>query len=222
MEAVTHHRPLLEDELRRMRELLLAMGDRVDEAIDAAVRALTDRDVQGAARVLAADRDVNAAEAEVRELAFTLILTQQPVARDLREIISILHMASELERMGDHCVNVARTARDLADLPALSTYVDLPVLGRLCAEQLRDILSAVVARDCERGRAVAAADDRVNRVYHRIVDDLLQMMVTDSSTVYAGTRMMMVALNLERIGDRVTNLAEDLVFLENGDIEDLG
>jgi len=87
---------------------------------------------------------------------------------------------------------------------------------------VRDILSALIARDVDRARAIAARDDRVNRIHHRIVDDLIQLMTEDGDAVFRGTKLIMVAQNFERIGDRVTNLAEDLIFLETGQIEELG
>ena len=223
MEPLAHpHRPSLESEQRQVRELVLEMGEMVDAAITQATRALVDRDVDMASRVVAGDAMVNARQAEVHEHCLSVILTQAPVARDLREILGFLHMSDELERMGDHCVNVARIARNLADLPPLASPVDLAVLSRTCAEQVRDMLNALVARDIDRAREIAARDDRVDRIYHRIVDDILQLMVADSRNVYAGTQLILVAMNLERIADRVTNLAEDLVFLETGNVEELG
>jgi phosphate transport system protein len=223
MEPLAHpHRPSLETEQRQVRELVLEMGEMVDVAIAQATRALVDRDIETASRVIAGDSAVNARQAEVHEHCLSVILTQAPVARDLREILGFLHMSDELERMGDHCVNVARIARNLADLPPLSAPVDLAVLSRTCAEQVRDMLNALVARDIDRAREIAARDDRVDRMYHRIVDDILQLMVADSRDIYAGTQMILVAMNLERIADRVTNLAEDLVFLETGNVEELG
>jgi phosphate transport system protein len=223
MEPLAHpHRPSLETEQRRVRDLVLEMGEMVDVAISRATRALLERDVQMATEVISGDGAVNARQAEVHEHCLSVILTQAPVARDLREILGFLHMSDELERMGDHCVNVARIGRNLADLPPLRTPVDLAVLSRTCAEQVRDMLNALVARDIDRAREIAARDDRVDRIYHRIVDDLLQLMVAESRDVYAGTQLILVAMNLERIADRVTNLAEDLVFLETGNVEELG
>ncbi|HSP08936.1 MAG TPA: phosphate signaling complex protein PhoU [Candidatus Dormibacteraeota bacterium] len=223
MEPLPHPlRPSLESEQRQVRELVLEMGEMVDVAISQATRALVDRDIGMASAVLAGDAVVNERQAEVHEHCLSVILTQAPVARDLREILGFLHMSDELERMGDHCVNVARIARNLADLPPLASPVDVAVLSRTCAEQVRDMLNALVARDIDRAREIAARDDRVDRIYHRIVDDILQMMVSHSRNVYVGTQLILVAMNLERIADRVTNLAEDLVFLETGNVEELG
>jgi phosphate transport system protein len=216
------HRPILQEEMERMREMLLDLGRRVDTAIGRATHGLVGRDVEACARVIAEDHHVNELQREVRELCFTAVLTQAPVARDLREILGIQHMAAELERMGDHCVSIAKIGRLLADLPEIKPKVDLPAIAQLTQEQLRGMLSALVARDVDAARIVAAKDDRIDRMYHRVFDDLLQCMVEDGTNVYAGTNLIMVAHHLERIADRVTNLAEDLVFLETGSIEELG
>ena len=223
MEPLAHpHRPSLEIEQRRVRDLVLEMGEMVDAAITRATRALVERDIQIAGEVIAGDDIVNARQAEVHEHCLSVILTQAPVARDLREILGFLHMSDELERMADHCVNIARIARNLADLPQLEGPIDIPVLARTVAEQVSDMLNALVGRDIDRARMIAARDDRVDRIYHRIVDDLLQLMVEDGRNVYSGTQLILVSMNLERIADRVTNLAEDLVFLETGSVEELG
>ena len=223
MEPLAHRlRPSLESEQRQVRDLVLEMGEMVDVAIARATRALLDRDVEIASQVITGDAAVNARQAEVHEHCLSVILTQAPVARDLREILGFLHMSDELERMGDHCVNVARIGRNLADLPPLRAPIDLAILSRTVAAQVRDMLNALVGRDIDRAREIAARDDRVDRIYHRIVDDILQLMVADTRDVYAGTQLILVAMNMERIADRVTNLAEDLVFLETGNVEELG
>jgi phosphate transport system protein len=223
MEPLAHPlRSSLESEQRQVRDLVLEMGEMVDVAIAHATRALLDRDVEMASQVITGDADVNARQAEVHEHCLSVILTQAPVARDLREILGFLHMSDELERMGDHCVNVARIGRNLADLPPLRAPIDLAILSRTVAAQVRDMLNALVGRDIDRAREIAARDDRVDRIYHRMVDDILQLMVADTRDVYAGTQLILVAMNLERIADRVTNLAEDLVFLETGNVEELG
>jgi phosphate transport system protein len=223
MEPLAHPlRSSLASEQRQVRDLVLEMGEMVDVAIAHATRALLDRDVEMASQVIIGDAAVNARQAEVHEHCLSVILTQAPVARDLREILGFLHMSDELERMGDHCVNVARIGRNLADLPPLRAPIDLAILSRTVAAQVRDMLNALVGRDIDRAREIAARDDRVDRIYHRIVDDILQLMVADTRDVYAGTQLILVAMNLERIADRVTNLAEDLVFLETGNVEELG
>ncbi len=207
--------------LRTLRELILSMGDDLDEAMARATTGLVQRDVDLCTGVIEDDARVNATLLEVRAVSFAA-LAEGPDPGELRAILGLLHMASELERMADHCANIARIGRELADLPPLAADVDLPRLAVTCGEQVRQMLVALIAGDVERARDVAARDDLVNRMYHRIVDDLVQLMTENGDTVYRGTKLVIAAQNFERIGDRVTNLAEDLIFLETGRIEELG
>ena len=216
------HRGILDDELKRLRTFVTDMGELVEGAITQAMAGLTEREISLCNKVIAEDSVLNEHQRQLRELSFTIMLTQSPVARDLREIIGLLYMSSEFERMGDHCVSIAKIARNLADLPEIKGYVDLPKLAEYCSDQVRGILSAVETRDALLARRIAASDDRVDRVYHRLFDDLIQMMTDDVSAVYRATNLVFIAHHLERIADRVTNIAEDLVFLETGAIEELG
>jgi len=220
--ALRKRSPLLAEEQRRIRELILTMGDLVDAAISQATLGLVNRDPGLCTKVIADDQLVNEMQREAGQICFTVLLTESPGPAELREIMGFLHMSSELERMGDHCVNIARIGRTLADFPDLRPAIDIPRMSQYCAEQVRDMLGALVVRDVARARSIAARDDRVDRVYHRLLDDLLHLMVNDSDTVFRATNYILVAHNLERIADRVTNLAEDLVFVETGDIEELG
>ena len=208
------HHPTLGAELTHLRRIVADMGELVDAAITQATSGLAERDVSLCARVIADDALVNDRQRELRELSFSLIVNQSPEARELREIIGLLNMSSELERMGDHCVSIAKLARNLADLPPLETYVDVPKMAAYCSDQVRGILAAMVSRDVLQARRIAAGDDRVDRIYHRLFDDLIQMMTEDNTTVFRATNLVFIAHHLERIADRVTNIAEDLVFLE--------
>lgn len=212
----------LERDLEQVRSITLTMGELVDHAIHRATRGLLARDVAASNEVIRGDAQLNALQARVREICLSALQTRTAGARDVRELLGFQHMSSELERMGDHCVNIARTARDLADLPPIADYIDLSKLSQLVAGQVRDMLSALVAHDIDGARGVAARDDLINRLYHRLVDELIAMMAEHADTVYSGTKLINVCQNLERIGDRVTNLAEDLIFLETGEIEELG
>jgi phosphate transport system protein len=215
------HRLAMDQDMRRIREVVLLMGERVENAITQASDGLVRRDVDACTEVVEGDAAINQLQTEVRDLCFTVILTQAPVASDLREIMGFFHMASELERMGDHCVSIAKIARRLIDSPPLDPPVDISKLADRCAEQVRGILAALVSRDVAAARTVAARDDRVDRVYHRLFDDLVQLGEDDSANVYRATSLIFIAHHLERIADRVTDLAEDLVFLETGVIEEL-
>jgi phosphate transport system protein len=197
------------------------MGSLVEEAIRGAVDALVRHDADAALAVIHGDERVNEMQRRVAAAITTTIATQSPVARDLRFLLALDHVTYELERMGDHASSVAKQARKLAPLPSLKRYVDLPEMGELVARQVHGILRALVAVDEVAARRVAAEDDEVDHLYRRIFDELIEMMRADPDNVDRGTRLLFAAYYTERIGDRVTNIAEDVVFLSSGQIEDL-
>ncbi len=216
------HRPVLDEELGRLRACVVRMGELVDHGICEAMAGLARRDIDRCTAVVAEDARINALHLEVRERSFAILLTQAPLGYDLRETMGLLHMASELERMGDHCVSIAKLAREVAHQPEVATGVDLTAIGRSCSEQVRGVLGAMIARSADQARRVAAGDDAIDRAYRRAFDLLVQTITADRGSVYAGTQLLLLAHHLERIADRVTNIAEDLVFLETGVIEELG
>ncbi|MEO8625663.1 MAG: phosphate signaling complex protein PhoU, partial [Candidatus Limnocylindrales bacterium] len=199
----------------------LRMGSLVASQIGAAIEALVDHDAEKATAAIVGDGRINEAQRHVATLIVTAIATQSPVARDLRFLLALDHVNYELERMGDHAASVAKQARKLAPNAPLKQYVDLPRMGELAAEQVRGVLRALVDLDVDAARAVAKRDDEVDALYHAIFDEVLELMRADAGNVERGTRILFAAHYLERIGDRVTNIAEDVVFQATGDIEDL-
>jgi phosphate transport system protein len=214
-------RDALDRELRSVKDGVLRMGSLVEQQILAALQALVDHDAEAAVAVMARDRQVNEVQEEVSGLITTTIATQQPVARDLRFLLALDHVTYELERMGDHATSVAKQARKLAPEPPLAGYLGLPQMARIAAELVRGVLMALVDIDEERARAVAARDDEIDDLYHATFDRVLDLMRADPGNVDRGARILFAAHYLERIGDRVTNIAEDVVFLAHGTIEDL-
>ena len=211
----------LESEERDIKDAILRMGSLVAERVVAAIDALERHDEAAALAVITGDEALNAAQRAISGKVSLVIATQQPVARDLRLLLTLDHVAYDLERMGDHAASVAKQARKLAPHAPIKDYVRLPEMGRLVAEQVRDVLTAVVDVDEERARAVAARDDDVDERYHAIFAETLDLMRADPANVDPGARILFAAHYLERIGDRVTNIAEDVVFLATGDVEDL-
>ena len=211
----------LDHDLREVKDAVLRMGLLVEEAIRAAIDALVAHDAEAATAVIVNDRRINEQQREVSTLITRTIATQSPVARDLRHLLSLDHVAYELERMGDHAGSVAKQARKLAPEPPLKRYVDVPAMGELAAQLLGGILRALVDVDVAAARAVAARDDEIDALYHRTFDEVVGLMRADPANVERGTRILFDAYYLERIGDRVTNIAEDVVFLASGEIEDL-
>jgi phosphate transport system protein len=174
-----------------------------------------------ATAVIVNDRRINEAQRGVSTLITRTIATQAPVARDLRFLLALDHVSYELERMGDHAASVAKQVQQLAPLPPLARYVEVPAMGELAAALVGEILRALVDVDVARARAVAARDDEIDRLYRMMFDEVIDLMRADPGNVERGTRILFAAYYLERIGDRVTNIAEDVVFLASGEIEDL-
>ena len=221
MSDVVNHstRSVLDRELAEVRELALRMAAFVERAIPRSVAALVQGDTGLCDEVITGDAELNALQLQLRELAVTTILTQAPVDGDLRRLLAYLHMSAELERMGDHCSSIARIARELADAPPEG---GLSRMAELCRIQLSEMLDAVIDGDVEEARLVASHDDRVDRVYRRLFDEKVRACAAGEETAARATRLTLVAHHLERIADRVTNMGEDLVYLQTGAVEELG
>ena len=211
----------LDRDLREIKDRVLRMGGLVEAAIVAALSALVEHDAAAAEAVIVNDRYINESQRAVSSMITTTIATQAPVARDLRFLLTLDHVSYELERMGDHAGSVAKQARKLAPYPPLMGQVDLPEMAELASRLIHGVLRALVDTDEAAARAVAAEDDKVDALYHRTFDEVLDLMRADPANVDRGARILFAAHYLERIGDRVTNIAEDVVFLATGEIEDL-
>jgi phosphate transport system protein len=216
-----HMRESLDSEMRDVKDGVLRMGSYVEDQILAATQAIMHRDATLAAQVIASDARINEVQRGVSAIVAMAIATQAPVARDLRFLLALDRVTYELERMGDHAGSVAKQARKLVGAASMVTYDELVPMAKLAAQQVRDVVLALVDIDQERARLVASRDDQIDKLYHELFDDVLAEMRSDSSKVEPGTRILFAAHYLERIGDRVTNIAEDVVFLATGEVEDL-
>ena len=214
-------RESLDHEMREVKDGVLRMGSYVEDQILAAHDAIMNRDAKLAAQVIASDGRVNETQRAVSGIVAMTIATQAPVARDLRFLMALDRVTYELERIGDHAGSVAKQARKLAGVTSMVTYDELTPMAQLAARQVRDVVLALVDIDEHKAREVAARDDEIDRLYHQVFDDVLAEMRTDPAKVDPGTRILFAAHYLERIGDRVTNIAEDVVFLATGEVEDL-
>ncbi len=208
-------------EIGEVKDNVLRMGSLVESQIRAAIAALIAHDADAALRVIIDDRQINEVQRKATAMIAAVIATQNPVARDLRYLLTLDHVSYELERMGDHAGSVAKQARKLAPYPPMENFVDLPTLGERVAELVHGIIRALVEVDEAQAREVAKLDDQVDNLYHAIFDRVLELMRDDPANVEPGTRILFASHYLERIGDRVTNIAEDIVFLASGEVEDL-
>jgi len=217
----TRSRAGLDRDERLVKDGILRMGSLVEEQIRAAVRAVVDRDLDLADQVIRGDDRINEAQREVADAIVMTIATQSPVARDLRFLMALDHVAFELERIGDHASSVAKQARRLADEPPLKEVADLARMGNLAADQVGGILTALIDVNDRVAREVAARDDEIDHDYHALFGHVIERMRNDPTTVERGTRLILASHWIERIGDRVTNVAEDVVYLATGRVEDL-
>lgn len=214
-------RQVLDQDLKRMQDDLLRMGGLIDRAIARAMRALAVRDVRLARDVVADDAGINTLRFQIEDNCLATIATQQPTAVDLRRIVASVILASELERMGDYAAGIAKTVLRMGDEPLLKPLVDMPRMAEEDRQMLADALDAYVARDADKARAVAARDDVVDNLYNQIFREVLSCILEDPATTTRALFLLFSAHNLERIGDRVVNIAERVIFMSSGEMREL-
>ena len=208
--------------LREIQDDVLAMGSMVSKAILRSVEALKDRDLELAKQVVEDDKKVNRKRFEIEEKCIELIATQQPMASDLRIIVAVFNIVSEVERIGDYAEGIAKIAVLIGDEPPLKPLIDIPRMAELTVDMLRRSLDAFVNRDAEAARKVSDQDDAVDHLYDQVFRELLTFMAEDPKTITRATRLIWVAHNLERSADRVTNICERVVFVVTGKMEEIG
>ena len=207
--------------LEAVKDDVLRLGAKVEEALERAGRALVERDSELADRVRWEDRNVNDLQREINADITTLIATQGPVARDVRELLALYHAAAELERMGDYAVSIAKLAQQLASEPETPILKQVPRMEQICREQLRAAMRALVDVSESEAREVCRRDDEIDQLYASVYADALAMMELAPDRARQATHMLFAAHHLERLGDRVTNIGEDVVYLATGQVEDL-
>ncbi len=212
----THTDKAFEQDLRDLREKLLAMGAKVEALIADSMRALTDRDSELAEHVIQADQDINRLEVDIDELCRRILALRQPAASDLRLITTSLKIVTDLERIGDLAVNIAERARDLNQAPPLKAFVDTPQLAAMAQQQLKKALDAFVSADATKAEEVRDDDDNLDVLYLKVFNELLGYMMEDSKNIRRATALMFIAKHLERIGDHATNVAEMVVYMVRG------
>ena len=204
------------DELSQVKVRLLTMSGEAEAALGLAVEALLERDADKARQVISNDRAIDNMEMEVEEQCINLLALQQPMARDLRMLTSALKIANDLERVGDHAVNIAQSAERLAEARAIAPEPEIVEMARLSREMLSDALEAFIRGDAQGGRDVCLRDDKVDALHRSVFRILLTHMMEDPHTISTGMELFLVSRNLERVADLATNIGEDVVFLVEG------
>ncbi len=215
-------RGTLDRELQRIYDNIVLMGAMLEKAIRRSIQALQDRDVELARQIIADDSEINKLRYETEEQCLTLIATQQPVAGDLRSIIAAMHIAVELERMADHAEGNAHLVLRMADEPLLKPLIDIPKMADIACDMLNASLESFTKQKPKTAKKAAKKDDRIDQLYDQVFRELLTYMIQDPRNINRATYLLWVAHNLERIGDRVTNISERVVFMATGKMKELG
>ena len=208
--------------LREIQDDILVMGSMVSKAIIRSVEALKSRDIKAANQIIADDQVINRKRFEIEESCIELIATQQPMATDLRTITAILNITTEIERIGDYAVGIARIVILIGNEPLLKPLVDIPLMAEKTVDMLDRCLQAFTNRDAEAAKKIAREDDEIDNLYDQIFRELLSIMAEDPKTITRATRLMWTAHNLERAADRVTNICERVVYIVTGKMEEIG
>ena len=207
--------------LREMQDEVLQMGAMIEKALGDSMKALKTRDLALARQVLEQDKSVNKKRFEIEERLLDTMSCQSPMASDLRTLLTILSIVTDLERIGDHAAGNAKVALLLGDEPPLKPLIDLPRMNEKVIDMLRRSLNAFIAHDAEAARNIVPEDDEIDHLYDQVFRELLTFMMEDPRTITRATRLIWVGHNLERTGDRVTNICERVVFMVTGKMEEL-
>jgi phosphate transport system protein len=208
--------------LRDIQEEVRSMGDMARIALLGSIDALKSRDLDKAHQLIADDQQINQRRFEIEEQCIQLIATQQPLASDLRFIVAVLNIITELERIGDYAVGIARVVIMIGDEPPLKPLIDIPRMVEKAVDMLKRSLEAFIDGSAEEATRIIGEDDFVDSLYDQIYRELLVFMMEDPKTLTRATRLMWVAHNLERSADRVTNICERVVFVATGKMEEIG
>jgi len=208
-------------DLHRLREEILSMGDLVGQTIGDAVLSLKDRDVELAQKVIDMDKKIDALDHSIEENCMRLLALQQPMARDLRLIISVLRMSIDLERMGDLALEIGVITKMTANVPPVKPLIDLPRMAEICQQMLADAMTAFENKDVELAKVVAKRDDEIDNLFDQVRRELISYMIEDPKKITGAQHLTFVARYLERIGDHITNLCESVVFMVTGERSEL-
>lgn len=202
-----------DQELQDLKNTLLCLASLAEQSIQRALRALVQRDDGMADQVEADDNELDQLQVEIDDRCLKIFALRQPTAKDLRFIMIATKINTDLERMGDHAVNIARRARRLNAEPLLKPLVDIPRMAEIVREMVRDALDAFVYEKIDVARAVIPRDKEVDRLDRELHQELTALMIRDPNAVHRAINLISIAHNLERIGDHAKNIAEDVVFL---------
>ena len=211
----------LDRQLGQLQQEVVSLAEIVDKATMRAVDALQRRDLVESQQVVQEDDYIDQKRYEIEDRCIDLIATQQPMARDLRAIIALLHITSELERMGDYAEGIAKISLLMGEEAPLKPLIDIPRMAEKATLMLRNSIDSLVSRDMVKANQVLQDDDEVDDLYDQVYRELLVFMLQDPQTIQRATYLLWAAHDLERIADRATNIAERVIFLVSGKLVEI-
>jgi len=213
-------RALFEKELRELHDAVLFLGSMVEKAIIEAMESLRDGDEEWSRRIIEEDQVINAKRFEIEERCIFVIATQQPMATDIRDLVSVLYIITDLERIADHAEGIAKINLMLGPEPLPRKLGLIPAMADRAVAMLRDSLRAYIEQDVEAARRICEADDEVDRFQDRVYEECIRAMIADPATIQRNTYLIWTAHNLERIADRCTNICERIIYTVTGQMEE--
>jgi len=207
--------------IKKIENEVMDMGEMVIAAINRSVQALKAGDIPEAKRIIEEDNLINKKRLEIEEECINLIALQQPVAVDLREIVAILYVITDLERIGDYAEGIGKIVIMLGNEPPIKPLVDIPLMAEIAINMLKRSLGAFVSRDVKTAEAICNKDDEVDKLYDQVYHELLTCMIENPQTISRATPLIWASHNLERMADRVTNICERTVYLATGSMREI-
>lgn len=205
------------ESIRELKNDMLKMGSMVEDAIHKSIQALKERDLDLAEQVMKDDDQIDDFEIALEEKCTKLIALQQPVAKDLRTIIVISKLVTDLERIGDHASNIAKMVLEIGDEPLIKSLIDIPRMTEIVTRRLRQSLDSFVNLDIELAKKVAQEDEEIDILDEQILRELITFMLEDPKTIRQATSLMFISRFLERIGDHSTNICERVIYMVSGE-----
>ncbi|MCX7904315.1 MAG: phosphate signaling complex protein PhoU [Caloramator sp.] len=207
--------------LEEIKHKVLRMGSMVEAIVDKAVNSLKEQNLEAAKSIIEDDDKIDAMDLEIEMDCMKLLALQQPLAKDLRTIATALKIITDLERMGDHAVNISKITLEIGKEPLIKPLIDIPRMAKIAQEMIKLSLDAFVREDVELARKVAAMDQEVDDIYQAILDELLEMIIKNPSITKQATKLMFVGRYLERIADHTTNVCERIIYMVTGKLEEI-
>jgi len=211
-------RTAIDEYLKDLEEDLYKMTGMVTKAIVKSITALKEKDLELAKEIRKQDQQINDIRLDIEEKCINIIATQQPVASDLRKIIAILNIITELERIGDYASGTAKITQKLGNGELVKPLIDIPRMAELAVDMIERSIAAYAKQDEKAARIINSQDDDIDELYHQVLRELISIMIEDPRTITRATYLIWVAHNLERTGDRVTNICERIIYLITGEM----